>query len=421
MRVKTIVAAACASALLFAAGCGSDDGGTAGESSGSAVTGKTPPGDPIKVGFVCSCSGGQADGLGRSKDVAQAWANSVNDAGGINGHPVKLFVEDDGGDAAKAQRAVKTLIEQEKVIAIVGTTSSAAEQWAKYAADKGVPVIGGNPFLTPASTDANWFPIGSGVPVEQVGMSKLVKENGKTKLGEVFCAETPICAQLGGLAKAAAAVVGGLEVQPGKAGVAQPNFNALCLSLKQGGVDALAVAQSGPTVTRVHGDCAKQGYKPVALNYAAGSSPLWLKDPNLNGMLMVASQANYQDDSIPQVKQFNAALDKYYPDLRESAQFGLSGSWDTWLGGRLFEAAAKAAKLAPTSTPEDLKTGLYSLKDETLEGATAPLNYVKDQPTFLTCYFVMGIQDGKYTSPQGTDPKCLSQTETAQLGKLLAG
>jgi branched-chain amino acid transport system substrate-binding protein len=413
-----MMVALCATVLLVAAGCGSDDEGEAG--SGASAP-KGPAGDPINVGFLCSCSGGQADALGPSKDVAQAWANTVNDNGGINGHPIKLFIEDDGGTPAKAQRAVKTFIEENKVVAIVGTTSSVAEQWAKIADDAGVPVIGGNPFLPPMSADPNFFPIGSSVPVEQVGLSKMAKENGKKKIGEVVCAETPICAQVGQLAQAAAALVGGLEVQTGKAGVSEPNFTALCLSLKEGGVDALAVAQSAPTVVRVHQSCTQQSYNPLPLNYASGSTPKWLEEPALNGMLLAGSQANYQDESIPQVKLFNEALDKYYPDLRESDQFAYSGTWDTWLGGRLFEAAAEAAKLTPTSTAADVKKGLYALKDETLEGGTVPLTFTADKPTFLTCYYVIAIEDGKYTSPKGTDPQCLSDAETAELGKLLSG
>lgn len=428
MRVRVLMGALCASALLAAAGCGSDDDDSSSSSSSSttgaskteAAAPKTPAGDPITVGFLCSCSGGQADALGRSKDAAQAWANTVNDAGGINGHPVKVLIEDDGGDPAKGQRAIRTFIDK-NVVAIVGTTSSVAEQWAKLAADAGVPVIGGNPFLGPFASDPNFYPIGSSVAIEQVGISKLVKENGKKKLGEVFCAETPICAQLGGLAKAAASIVGGLDVQTGKAGVTEPNFTALCLSLKEGDVDALAVAQSAPTVLRVHQSCAQQGFEPLPLNYAAGSTPEWLKEPTLDGMLMVSSNANFQDDTIPQVKEFNTALDKYQPDLRESQQFALAGTWDTWLGGRLFEAAAKAAKLTPTSTPADVKQGLYALKNETLAGGTMPLTFTKGKPTFLTCYYVIGIKDGKYTSPKGTDPQCLSESEVTELGKLLAG
>jgi hypothetical protein len=46
-----------------------------------------------------------------------------------------------------------------------------------------------------------------------------------------------------------------------------------------------------------------------------------------------------------------------------------------WVGGKLFEAAAAKAKLTPDSTPEDVKKGLYALKNETLGGLAPPLTF----------------------------------------------
>jgi branched-chain amino acid transport system substrate-binding protein len=417
------VAALCAIALLVA-GCGSsgDSSTKSGNSNASsaAPAPKGPAGDPIKIGTICSCSGPQSAALGKSSDVLQAYVNTVNANGGINGHPVKLSVEDDGGQPAKAQAAAKKLVEQDKVVAIVGTTSSPAETWAKYVEGKGVPVIGGNGFLSPFLSSADWYPVGGQLPVLLFGVAKTAKAIGSKKLGAVYCAETPVCAQLGGLVSAIGKTEG-LEVQTGKAGVAQPNFTALCLSLKQGGVDSLAVAQSAPTVVRVHQSCAQQGYNPTPLNYTSGSSPAWYKDPNLNNkMKLIGGEANYQDTSIPAVKTFQGAMDKYIPGFRTSDQFAYSGTWDVWVSGLLFDKAAEAAKLTPTSTPADLKKGLYTIKNDTLEGATVPLTFTPDKPTLLPCYYNQEIKDGQIAT---SDPKptCLSTTELTALGTILTG
>jgi branched-chain amino acid transport system substrate-binding protein len=438
MRIRALMVAVAALVTLAAAGCGSSSKSSSSNASSSSssnasssISGSSgttagastnaPKGTAIPVGFECSCTGGQAAGLGASGLTAKAWADSVNAGGGINGHPVKLYSLDDGGVTSTALQNVKKLVEEDHVVAIVGTTSSVATVWASYVQSKGVPVIGGNPFLAPMAASSDFFPLGASVPVELVGINKLAKSSGTNHLGLVYCAETPVCATLGPLAKGIGAL-DGVTVSTGKASVAQPNFTALCLEMKQSGVGALAVAQSAPTVSRVHDSCVQQGFKPVPLNFASGASPLWLKDPNLNNrLLMVSEEANYQDSSIPQVNLFNAALAKYAPGLRGSDSFGLSGTWDTWLGGQLFAAAAKAANIGPSSTPADVKKGLYALKNETLQGAVAPLNYVQGKPTFLSCYFVIGVKNGQYTSPQGTAPFCLSKSEAAGLGKVLAG
>ena len=48
----------------------------------------------------------------------------INDAGGVNGRPIEVLIEDDATDEAKAVAAATKLIEQDKVIAILGATGT---------------------------------------------------------------------------------------------------------------------------------------------------------------------------------------------------------------------------------------------------------------------------------------------------------
>ncbi|MDV2476711.1 ABC transporter substrate-binding protein [Rhodococcus zopfii] len=99
---------------------------------------------PIVVGTVCGCSGTSAPTHGRVDDVAEAWAASVNDSGGINGHPVKVIVKDIGQEPSKALAAVKSLVEEEGAIAIVGPITGTTGSWRQYVEEKGIPVVGGS-------------------------------------------------------------------------------------------------------------------------------------------------------------------------------------------------------------------------------------------------------------------------------------
>jgi branched-chain amino acid transport system substrate-binding protein len=66
-----------------------------------------------------------------------------NDNGGVNGAPVKVILEDTAGDEAGANNAFNTLINQHKVVAIVGPTLSQQAFSADPIADHAkVPVIG---------------------------------------------------------------------------------------------------------------------------------------------------------------------------------------------------------------------------------------------------------------------------------------
>jgi branched-chain amino acid transport system substrate-binding protein len=80
--------------------------------------------EAYKVGAVFSITG-RASFLGDpEKKTAMMLAEQINTAGGINGHPLELVVYDDEGDPTKCALAVRKLITQDKVCAIVGPSLS---------------------------------------------------------------------------------------------------------------------------------------------------------------------------------------------------------------------------------------------------------------------------------------------------------
>lgn len=416
-RWSALPVAAVALAVAVA-GCGS--GGSSGAVGSVKPATAVLKGDPIVVGTICSCSGVQATALARVGDVAQAWASSVNDNGGINGHPVKMIVKDDAGNPTTSLQAAKELVEQDHVVAIVGEVSLADESWADYVQGKGVPVVGGLSIGAPFLTNPDFFPSGSSLPILTVGTVQLAKDAGKKKFGVLYCAESPVCAQLDPIAKGVTALVGGLDYQSGKISATAPNYNATCLAFKSGGVDALFLAHNGAVDQRVAGGCVAVGYKPLQITQVTTYSSTFLDDTNYEGTLLTSPNAPFTDTSLPATAKFIDALNKYAPGLVESDEFTPDTQF-AWTGGKLFEAAAKAAGgLAPTSTSADVIRGLYALKDETLGGLSSPLNFTKGQPAFPNCYFVLSIKNSKLTSPRGTAPVCVPEAQATALRQVLA-
>ena len=77
-----------------------------------------------KVGAVFSVTG-RASFLGDpEKKTALMLQEQINKNGGINGHPLELVVYDDEGDSTKCALAVRKLITQDKVCAIIGPSLS---------------------------------------------------------------------------------------------------------------------------------------------------------------------------------------------------------------------------------------------------------------------------------------------------------
>lgn len=78
----------------------------------------------LKVGAVFSVTG-RASFLGDpEKKTAEMVAEQINKAGGINGNKLELVLYDDEGDATKSNLAVKKLITQDKVCAVIGPSLS---------------------------------------------------------------------------------------------------------------------------------------------------------------------------------------------------------------------------------------------------------------------------------------------------------
>lgn len=144
----------------------------------------------------------------------------------------------------------------------------------------------------------------------------------------------------------------------------------------------------------------------------------WAADPNFEGSIFAGSNALYTDDSIPAIKDFGDALDKYIPGLRGSGDFSAPLLWP-WAGGQLFLAAAKAANLSPSSTSADAIKGLRTLREETLDGLAPPLTFTEGQPAFPLCYFTGNTKDGVFHSANGGKPTCIDQATAAALMKAL--
>ncbi len=80
--------------------------------------------DSYKIGAVFAVTG-RASFLGDpEKKTAVMVADQINKAGGIGGKKLELIVYDTEGDATKANLAVKKLINQDKVCAVIGPSLS---------------------------------------------------------------------------------------------------------------------------------------------------------------------------------------------------------------------------------------------------------------------------------------------------------
>lgn len=109
----------------------------------------------IKIGMITPLTGPVATFGVSAKEGAQLAVKEINDKGGINGKKIKLVVEDDEADQTKSVNAYNTLVDNEKVVAMLGPVTSGATLAV-------VPNATQNkmPLLTPTATEPNVTKVG---------------------------------------------------------------------------------------------------------------------------------------------------------------------------------------------------------------------------------------------------------------------
>ena len=97
----------------------------------------------VRVGQFAAQTGPAAE-LGKRMQMGiLAHFNAVNAAGGVNGRTLKLVSRDDGYEPEKAAAAVKALIEEDKVFALIGSVGTPTTLAAVPAINAaGIPLVG---------------------------------------------------------------------------------------------------------------------------------------------------------------------------------------------------------------------------------------------------------------------------------------
>jgi branched-chain amino acid transport system substrate-binding protein len=297
---------------------------------------------------------------------------------------------------------VQELVQSDHVVAIVGEEDNGDATWASYAASSGVPVVGGLSLDLPFVQNPDFFPAGSNTFALIYGVQTLAKGLGPN-LGILYCAESPQCASAVALNQGTS-TVSGIKIPVNvKISATAPDYTAVCQQLKSSGVQSYFVADNSAVVLRVAGQCKAQGLAATMVGEDGEATAAWQAQSSVNGMLLAEADAPFTDTSIPGVAQYQDAVSKYAPNLGT-----LQGpnAYYAYVAGKLFQAAIAALPAGTAITPAAVKQGLYALKGATLDGLTPPLTYTEGKPTLVNCFFTMGLQNGKFTSPNGTKTTC---------------
>jgi branched-chain amino acid transport system substrate-binding protein len=350
-----------------------------------------------------------------------AWGSWVNAHGGINGHPVKVYAMDDAASPTTGVTKVRELL-ADHVVAIVGEYSLGDALWVPIATKAGVPIVGALNGGTPAVTNPLYFATGSQTGADVYVDIKLAQERGKTKLGIMYCAESPLCAVTGNLVKAIAGkyVPGTQGVYGASVSATTPSYTSYCLAARSAGVQALLMPLASAVMARVVAACTQQGYKPLLVGLGGNLDPSLARNPLMDGAIESSAALTASATQNPAIRDMAAALTRYAPSLTPASSMYNANVTQAWAAAQIFKQAATEAGVGPNSKPADLERGLYMLKNATAGGMAPPLSYVKGAVTEVQCAYVDEIQSGRLQPGNNSQTICVPEQDYPSILKLSA-
>jgi branched-chain amino acid transport system substrate-binding protein len=302
--------------------------------------------------------------------ASRAWVSHINSKGGLNGHPVRLILADDGGDSARTQQIVRRMVEQDKVVAFFGEFSGTTAGVLPYLEEKGIPVIGSYGADGAAEGSPMYFNPGHGPRLGKSWgfLSTIGTYTEKKKLGILYCREVQECSVQVSNFKKLLPYEGIELVYESQVSLAQPDYTGEMLAAQRAGAEVLAVLVDWSTVARMKRSAERQSYDPVF----AGMHQLHDQDvmpfaKDVEGTITYGQTANWQ--TSPKMAEYRDAVARYQPNK----PLGDSGAL-IWASGRLL-AEKVAPHLQEPATSAQILSGLRSIQNETLDGLLPGINW----------------------------------------------
>jgi ABC-type branched-subunit amino acid transport system substrate-binding protein len=354
----------------------------------------------VAIGTVATLTGPVGAFVKDSIFSVSVWVKTANSKGGVNGHPVRHIVADDGGDPARYNASVRQLVEEQGVVAFIFNTLGFAGGDLSYINQKRVPVVGheGGTELGYASPMVfTPFPSGNEYAYTLIaGLSEVAVPAGKTKLGTIACSDVKLCDLFDKTWNSGAAKERGFEnVYRARASLTQPDFTAECISAQQAGAQTIIAALDNNSYLRLARSCARQNYKPIIGIADQLALPSLAADPVMEGDVIATKVAPWPGTDVPGVAELHQAFAAAAPGVEVNGAHA-----GAWVAAKVFELAARNLPDKPTAA--DVLNGLWSISNNNLNGLTFPLTFTRDQTSpRKSCWGVAVVQGGKFVAPKG--------------------
>ncbi len=303
--------AAAGCCVLLAAGCSAGGSGAAG---------------PITLGSVNTLSGPIT--FPEASRAAQAVFDDVNAAGGVHGRKIRYVPEDDKGDPTTAAQAARDLIDNDGVVALVGSASLVqCEVNAAFYQQQNIVDITGTGVDPKCFDSANIAPVNAGPFVS----TTVVLDYAYTRLRRTrLCAFFTIVAGTGAGYRQAVAeferLTGGtLLIEDLSLSEQTTDYTPYVLRAKQAGCQVVLINGSEPIVVSWIKQAQAQMVTGVTWAFLASAYTVQVGralGPAGDGVIANSEFEPYTEAGSPATAEWRAVMDKHNVPLTSFAQGG---------------------------------------------------------------------------------------------------
>jgi branched-chain amino acid transport system substrate-binding protein len=283
----------------------------------------------IKIGNIMPYSG-PASSYSVIGKTEQAYFNEVNAEGGINSRKINFISYDDGYSPPKTVEQARKLVESDEVLLIfnsLGTPPNSAIH--KYMNQKKVPQL----FVATGATkwnDPREFPWTMGFQPNyqseaQIYAKYILKNMPNAKIAVLYQNDDYGKDYLKGLKDGLGAKAASMIVAEESYETTEPTIDSHILTLKASGADVFFDVTIPKFAAQAIRKTAEIGWKPLHfLNNVSSSISSAIKPAGFENAQGIISSAWFKDPTDPQwrgdpdIKAWNALLDKHYPDANRT-------------------------------------------------------------------------------------------------------
>jgi branched-chain amino acid transport system substrate-binding protein len=336
-------------------------------------SGKAATGEPIPVGGMTTASGGVSAEQGAK--TVKAYFDCLNANGGVNGRPVEYTAVDDGLNPASAARGAATLVNDKKVVGIVGGSYLECPVAGPIYAKAGLYEIDGIGASAQCFTSKNIASVSMGAPLAGSSITDALIADGAKKIALLL----PNIPGLGDALKQAAertAKANGATIVKStlyKPGVKDATSLVLAAaSANPDGIGLAGIKSDLVTILKTaEAQKLKDRFKFASVNQLyAPEVPKAVTDYWAGGALQVQHQYGPIEATTPDVSLWKAVVKRYAPDVpTDEVSEGM------FLAAKMFGDAL--ARIEGPITAASVAKAVQGIRDYRTDMLCAPFSWGK--------------------------------------------